>query len=241
MLNTILFDLDGTLLDLDLDFFMEQYFKALVPKMAHLIPPQKFLPDLIAATVTMMKNTNPQRTNQEVFIEDFQLRVSYTEEQLMPLFADFYQNEFAELKQFTKCNNLAKKVVQKAIDKGYEVAVATQPVFPYQAIKYRLDWAGVGDLPFKLITSYEQSHFCKPNTAYFKEILDKLNRQPEECLMVGNDVDDDLPAGDLGIRTYLLTDCLLNRRGRTDYRTDYTGCMEDLYKFVDDLPRLFNK
>lgn len=238
MLNTILFDLDGTLLNLDLDFFLQQYFKLLTPKLAQLIPPEKFVPEMLAATNTMIQNTDPNKTNQEVFLSDFTARVALAREQLMPLFDDFYENDFLSLQKYTKPIPAIRPIVVKAIEKGYDVVVATQPVFPYAAIKHRLDWAAVGDLPFKLVSSYESFHFCKPHPAYFQEILGKLGRQAEQCLMVGNDVDDDLPAGEIGIKTYLLTDCLLNRQGKKDFRVDYTGQMADLYLFVEELPKL---
>lgn len=238
MINTILFDLDGTLLDMDLDFFLRQYFKALTPKLAHLIPPEQFVPKLLQATEAMIIDINPEKTNKEIFLENFTQGLTSTEEELMPLFDDFYLNDFSQLKQYTKPYPLIPQIVHKVIEKGYKTVVATQPVFPYEAIKHRLNWAGVGELPFELISTYENSHFCKPKKDYFQEILNKLALKPEDCLMVGNDVDDDLPAGEMGIKTFLLTDGLLNRHNRSDYQTDFSGNCQELLRFVSNLPHI---
>ena len=37
--------------------------------------------------------------------------------------------------------------------------------------------------------------------------------KPEECLMVGNDVSEDMVTEQLGMKTFLLTDCLINKAG----------------------------
>lgn len=61
---------------------------------------------------------------------------------------------------------------------------------------------------FEFYTTYENSRYCKPNPAYFQEILTHANVHPEECLMVGNDTAEDLAAATLGIQAFLLTDRL---------------------------------
>ena len=46
------------------------------------------------------------------------------------------------------------------------------------------------------------------------DILNKLNCKAEECIMIGNDVDEDMVASNLGIKTFLLTDCLINKNNK---------------------------
>ena len=72
-------------------------------------------------------------------------------------------------------------------------------------------WAGLDPDEFDLITAYEQSHYCKPNPAYFTEILQKLRLRADECIMIGNDIVEDTAAEKIGIKTFILTDCLIER------------------------------
>ena len=74
-------------------------------------------------------------------------------------------------------------------------------------------WMGLEPEDFAFITTYDNSSFCKPNPDYYREILGKLKLKSEECLMVGNDVGEDMIAEALGMQVFLLTDCLINRDG----------------------------
>lgn len=75
-------------------------------------------------------------------------------------------------------------------------------------------WAGVSPADFALVTSYENSRFCKPDPRYYSEIAQKLSLRPGNCLMVGNDVREDGAARDAGMEVFLLTDCLIDAEGR---------------------------
>ena len=70
----------------------------------------------------------------------------------------------------------------------------------------RTQWAGLDIEDFELITTYEDSHACKPNPLYYKEILEKCNLQPEEVIMIGNDTKEDFAATLVGIPMILVTD-----------------------------------
>ena len=65
----------------------------------------------------------------------------------------------------------------------------------------------------------------KPNIEYFRQILTKFNLNPEECLMIGNDVEEDLIIRRLGVKTFLVTDTMENKKG-LPVETDYQGTME---------------
>ena len=72
----------------------------------------------------------------------------------------------------------------------------------------------------------ERMHFCKPNPAYYQEILELLGAKAEECLMIGNDVEEDMVAATLGIKTRLVTDLLISRdqlQIEPNYRCRLTG------------------
>ncbi len=93
------------------------------------------------------------------------------------------------------------------------MAVATNPIFPEIALKKRILWAGLDPGDFALVTTYENSHFCKPNPDYYREILEKLDADPAETVMIGNDTAEDLAAQKAGIRTFIITDCLIDKKG----------------------------
>lgn len=229
MFKAVLFDLDGTLLPLDMDIFMAEYFKKLTADFIEHYPPEEFESYIWEATKAMVKNNQPDKTNQEVFMQTFFPLVKHTEEELIPIFDNFYAAKFNELKQFTSPSPLARKIVETLAAKGYRLVLATNPIFPLAATNARMRWAEIADLPWELVTTYENSHFCKPNPAYFAEILRQLNLMPKEVLVVGNDTLEDLAADKLGIKTYLVTDCLIDR-GNSPFKPSAVGTMTDLYQ-----------
>jgi len=228
MLKALLFDLDGTLLDSDMEVFLPRYLEALTPRVAHLIPPEKFVAQLLRSTAVMARNTDPSKTNQQAFAEDFFPKIGCPPEVLRPIFDDFYAHDFGRLRAYTRAKPEARPIMEKVFAQGYEVVIATNPVFPRTAILQRLEWAGVADFDYKLITSYENMHFCKPRPEYYEEILAKIGRRAEECLMVGDEAMD-MAAARVGIRTFLITES-----DPGDLRPDFHGTLADFERFVDE-------
>ena len=66
-----------------------------------------------------------------------------------------------------------------------------------------MQWAGVDDLPFKWVTTYENSRYCKPNLRYFDDACARLGHAPEACLVVG-DEHMDMVARNIGCDTFLV-------------------------------------
>lgn len=231
MLKAFLFDLDGTLLPMDQDYFLQGYFEAVTAKFSHLLEPRKLIAQIMESTKAMISNTDPGKTNMDVFVEDFVPKIGYPRETVWPLFDQFYDEEFSRLCSFTRPTDISRQIVDTLKEKGYEIVVATNPLFPARAIEHRLNWVNLRFDEFKLVTTYETMHFCKPNPDYFREILQLIGRKPEECLMVGNDACEDLAARSLGIRTFLVKDCLIDGTGGK-YVTDYEGTLLDLLEFI---------
>jgi len=202
--SAVLFDLDGTLLDHDmLGEFVHRYFEALTARVAHLVPPPLLVKAIWQATDAIVANEDGQRTNAEVFAAHFYPLVGQPPAVLEPLFDAFYAEDFPALRQYTRQRPEARRVVQTAFDLGYQVVVATNPLFPATAIYQRLTWAGVADFPYRKVTTYENSHAAKPNLRYYQELLDELGLPAEEVLMVGDEAMD-LVAAQLEIATYLV-------------------------------------
>lgn len=218
-ITTVLFDLDGTLLPMDQEVFTKTYFKLLAARLAPLgYEPRKLVDSIWAGTEAMVRNDG-SRTNQEAFWQVF--RQIYGEAALKDkaVVDDFYASEFNQARPSCGFTPAAAEVVAQLKAAGKTLVLATNPIFPAVATENRIRWAGLEPEDFLYRTTYENSHYSKPNPKYYEEILQVIGRRPEECLMVGNDASEDLAAAQLGIRVFLLTDCLINRQGR-----DLSGC-----------------
>ena len=215
-ITTVLFDLDGTLLPMETKTFTDAYFKLLAQKAApYGYEPKALVAAVWAGTKAMIKNDGTQPNDQR-FWQTFAGELGEDIQKLRPVFDKFYAEEFHGSKAATRENPLAKKVVEELKARGYTVALATNPLFPLAGQATRLSWLGLRPQDFALVTSYESCSYCKPNPAYFAQVLEQLGKRPEECLMVGNDVREDvLAAQAVGISTYLITDCMENAGGVT--------------------------
>lgn len=231
MITGVLFDLDGTLLHMDQDEFAHAYYDRIGACVAHLMLPEQFVRHLMQAAVVMMQNSDGATTNQQVFFADFFARLAMEPQTILPVLDTFYERDFAALRSLTHADVSARKAVEAVLQYGADAVVATNPIFPRNAVKQRLSWAGLADLPFKLITTYEDSHFCKPQLEYYREITQKIGHRPEECLMIGNDVGKDLVAGQIGMKTYLVTDDLINSE-KIQPKADYQGTLADLARDI---------
>lgn len=213
MVTTVFFDLNGTLLPMDQNKFLDTYTGSLTKKMAHYgYDPELFLKAFWAGTGAMVRNDG-SRVNAAVLWNTFSSVIGKDALADEPVVLDYYQNEFQSVSDVCGFNPAAAEAVRETKALGKRIVLATNPLFLLPAIVSRVRWAGVNPEDFEYITSYENSSWSKPNPGYFREIMDKLGVQPEECLMIGNDVKEDMAARTLGIRVFLLTDCLINRNG----------------------------
>lgn len=233
--RTILFDLDGTLLPMDQDAFTRGYFKLLAKKLApHGYDPAALVDHIWAGIAAMVKNDG-SRPNEAAFWAAF--AGIYGQERVqkdMPLFDAFYRVEFQQAKDLCGQNPKAKEAVEACKAAGYQVALATNPIFPTYATESRIRWAGLEPEDFALYTTYENIGYSKPNPAYYREVAARLGVLPEACLMVGNDVDEDMIAArQAGMEGFLLTDCLINREGR-EIASYPQGSFADFLNFLKD-------
>ena len=211
MIKAVLFDLDGTLLPMDQDMFLKTYFKALVMNMApHGYDPKIMMKVIGAGTMAMIDNDGTA-TNEEVFWSTFGGFFNKDVRADEPIFTSFYREKFICAKEYCGYDKLAKELVETCKEQGFRVVLATNPLFPSIATQMRMGWAGFVPEDFELYTTYENSNYCKPNLKYYQEILTKLDLTPEECVMIGNDVSDDMVAKELGMKVFLLTNCLINK------------------------------
>lgn len=236
-INTILFDLDGTLLPMRQDEFVRVYFGELACKCAgYGYQPETLTNAIWAGTKAMVENEG-NKTNEEIFWEVFAREVGPEILAYKPQFDLFYANEFNKAQAATRGNPYAIKVVRALNAKGYHVVLATNPLFPKVAVQSRLAWLGLHEQDFEHITSYEHCHYCKPNPAYYREILQDTGHSPQNCLMVGNDVEEDGCATTLGMDFYLITDDAINRQG-INTTAIKQGIFKDFAAYAHALPAL---
>jgi len=231
--KAILFDLDGTLLPMDAEQFLKEYLELLSLYASRFMGQDIFIPKLMNSTYQMISNLDADKTNKEVFVQAFFADSDLDPQLIMSQFDEFYETQFPKLASSFPPDPVVPKVIEKALEKHIGV-VATNPIFPIIAIEERLKWAGIKEQPFSLITSYENMHFCKPQIHYYLEILEKIGVEAKECLMVGNDIEEDLIAKVVGMDTFLVDTHMINRQN-SSYETDYQGSMEDLLNLLMEL------
>lgn len=209
-MKTVFFDLDGTLLPMDQDEFVNLYFGYLAKDMATLgYESKELIKNVWGGTAAMVRNDG-SKTNEEAFWEFF--ASIYGEEKLKDkeVFNDFYRDDFYHGKGGTSTNPQVKEIIQFLKDHNYDLILATNPIFPSIATEQRIDWAGLDKNDFSYITTYENSCYCKPNPLYFQELLEKLHLKAEDCIMVGNDLEEDGAAKKVGMEVFIVTDCLMH-------------------------------
>ncbi len=236
MFEAILFDLDGTLLDIDMDFFLTKYFGEM-SKMAVVsgcCDPQQLVAQILNSTEVMIRDLNPETSNEETFMQHFFSGLEADEEKMRAFFDEFYRSGFPRLQEYCRPFEGVPKMMADVFKRGYKVVIATNSVFPLKAVQSRLEWAGVDNFSYDLLTCYENMHYCKPNAQYYQEIAANIGVDPSACLMVGNDTGEDLVAGKIGMKTFLIEDCLIDK-GNNTYRPDWRGSLRDFFKFVDNL------
>lgn len=234
MITTILFDLDGTLLPMDQDRFLEAYLGGMAAKMApHGYDPKLLVKSIWKGTGAMVTNDGSAR-NDAVFWKTFSAIYGKDTRVDEPIFEAFYREEFQNVSKVCGFDARAAKTIQELKEMGFHVVLATNPLFPAIATYSRTKWAGLNPDDFDLITTYENSFHCKPNLDYYREILGKLNLSPAECVMVGNDVNEDMIARELGMQVFLLTDCLINKDNK-DISLYPNGSFPELMNYIRSL------
>lgn len=234
-MKTILFDLDGTLLPMDQEVFTRAYLQELGHKGTSLgYGEQELIRAVLGGLEIMMKNDG-EKTNEERFWTFFLATFGGDVDKHSQEFDKFYQNEFSRVAKAVQPTPLAKQAITILKQKGYELVLATNPVFPRAATRERMRWAGLEVNDFALITTYENSRFTKPSLKYYQEILTTIGARAEDCLMIGNDVLEDLVVAELGMEVFLVTDDLINTED-LDYSQIPQGNRHEMLDFLQSLP-----
>ena len=233
-ITTVLFDLDGTLLPMEQNNFVKSYFGLLAKKLAPLgYEPQSLIDSIWQGTRAMVKNDG-QKTNEAVFWDTFTAIHGKNALKDIPVFDEFYEKDFPKVQASCGFNENAASAVKRIKAFGLRVALATNPIFPAIATRQRIAWAGLSPDDFELFTSYENSRYCKPNPNYYRDVISALGVSPDECLMVGNDIDEDMIAETLGMKVFLMSEWLINKNN-ADISNYPQGGFDELVEYVKEL------
>ena len=247
MLNTILFDLDNTLILFDEAAYFRRYMELVQAEFADIIPPDELGKKLFQATQSLMENQGGM-SNLDFFIRMFSPTPDKRDGIILERFERFYSSEYDQLKSLAIPVKGVRDIIEGIADRGLDMVIASNPLLPLSIQEKRLAWAGLEDISFTLITHIANMSFVKPQAGYYREICSKIGRSPEECLMVGNDPINDMSAAKIGIKTYLATDSrdvdrshlamsrgLLEEKDMISYPPDFEGPFSGVPEVLDFL------
>ena len=244
-MNTVLFDLDGTLLPMDMKEFTDTYMFLLSNRLSSVgFNSDEIIPALWTAVEAMVANDG-MITNEECFWKAFEKAYTKGEERLDNKFkrklekemTKFYKEDFGVARYVTHPVDTVAECINILKEKGYQLVVATNPIFPEVATIERLSWSGVSAEDFSLITTYENSCYAKPNLDFYRFLLKVLDKDPEDCLMVGNDVHEDMCARNIGIDVFLIEGNVLNKYNEDTFDLK-SGSWNTFKEYISNLPNL---
>lgn len=122
----------------------------------------------------------------------------------------------------------------------YPITLATNPVWPIELVKYRVQWGGIDPSVFNFITHAGIMHSCKPSKHYYVETL-KLSGggrelKPSEGLHIGNELINDLAATRVGIPVFIVardTKFQKIQSAKGELAPAWTGSFSDLRAFLE--------
>ncbi len=233
MRKAVFFDLDGTLLPLHMDEFTKTYFSLI--KQSGFI--DLFGTDgekVFGSGIYAILNNDGALLNRDIFLKTVSAASRLDTDAIQSYMDRFYTNDFSALKSCSHVEESAVKTVAVLKSKGYRLILSTNPIFPASATNARIEWAGLDVNDFEYVSYYDNSHYCKPNLEYFKEILDHTGLKADDCYVVGNDVVEDMCAVSLGFEGFLVLDNMIGDLGKVPPCVQ--GNYSDLLSFAKNLP-----
>ena len=237
MTLTLMIDIDNTLLGNSMGTFIPAYMAALGEALSSYSDLKKVSSVLLAATEEMFRNNLPNRTLKEAFDPAFYPALGISADEVKHLLERFYDEEFPKLAYLSQRRPEAVVLVETAIQRGWQIAIATNPIFPLAAILHRLAWAGlsIDKFPFLIVPSYESFHFAKPNPAFFAELLGRIGWPRQATVMIGDDPVNDIQAAQLmGIPAFWVANGQVYPDGLPI--PEASGALEDIIPWLEGVP-----
>lgn len=225
--DAIFFDLDGTLLRVQMAEFIPRYIETLAQYCRDYAEPRRFARTMRDAIRSLIRdNGDGRQTNEQRFYSWLQRELDIPEQALRNSLRRYAAEQLDSLSELVRPIPLARQILRECQAYGIPMVLATNPVFPEFMIQARVRWGELEDIPFQHLSSFENSRHCKPHSGYFTEIADRLGLDPARCLMVGNDNAHDLAATAVGMKTFLVDTWLVEREGACwdyDQRGDHSA------------------
>lgn len=232
MIKNILFDLDGTLINIDQEGFNKEYMDGVAQFFAKYGYDKNNTIKLLWGAIMVIVNNDGKCTNEEVFCNYLEKNLNMNRETILKIFDEFTNSEYDLLKKYVKKVDLVTKAINLLKEKQYNLILATNAVFPYDIVKKRASWGNIDINDFSFVTNIDNMNYAKPNINYYKQILELNNLKAEECIMFGNDLIEDLAIEKLGIDCFIITDNMIN--GEYLINSKLNGNYEDFYKYIED-------
>lgn len=236
MIKNILFDLDGTLINTKQDRFNDTYYKRMLEKAIKLGYYNDNFMEVFSKGLLTMINNDGKKSNKKAFLDYVTSKTDIDEEKIVKLLDDFYDNEYNELNGYIEKISITNKAVSLLKQKGYNLILATNPLFPKEAIVKRANWGGIDCDVFSYITSYENSSYAKPNVNYYMEILEKNNLDANETIMFGNDLVEDLAIEKINVPCYIIKNNMINIENLNNCTKK--GDYDEFYNYISNLPNI---
>ena len=229
--RAVLFDLDGTLLQVEMRSFIERYMTGFHSYCRDLVDYAPLQRGMRAGIHLLLETSCGTRSNEERFFAFLAGRLQRDEDQLRERFTQFLDTGLEPLADAIFEIPEAFALLECCRQARIPLVLATNPVFPRALVEARCRWAGLDLEYFTLLTSLENSRYCKPQSGYFAEVAARIGVDPQDCLMVGNDTCHDLSATKIGMTTWLVDRHLLERDGPV-WEPDYRGTHQELLDFL---------
>lgn len=232
MIKAVLVDLDDTLLINADKVFVPEYLRLIdafieerwqYPQISHV------LRQYIQAATGLR---DPRQSISDLAESVIAAATGRSSDEIRTTFADFYAHVYPQLQDCIEQVPLAPRLIDALQRREYAVVIATNPLYPAEAIRQRLAWAGLPDdlTQYALVTHSENMHFTKPDPAYYAEIIARVGVEPDEALMIGDNIDNDIePAAKLGLYTYLICP---TPAVPSPQPASYTGTLDDFFARV---------
>lgn len=240
MLKAVVFDMDATLLDINLGAFVAVLAKdesKLLADIGRKNPLSMFAAYTAAVYELNRADRDNACTNRELFCATIERRGGVVLAD--PIIADaiaFFEREVLPHRNdaiiAARPLEGGLEALSCVLDRGLRVALLTNPCFTRECIDCRMGWAGIRDMPFELVTTMENTRRSKPNPDYYRDALEAMGLAPEEVLMVGNDPRRDFPDPDIGLQTVFVG------RG-APVRATWCGPMADFASSFDEIEERF--
>lgn len=231
-LEALLMDLDGTLLDIEVSFFLGTMVDSMIEHFRDLVPPDLFRDGLVGGIDEIMSGPRPEGESNEMgFYRAFARITGLDGKTANDVFSSYYEEVFPRFERFGSRIDGADRFIEMAAKNGYRLVLATNPIFPRASVLERMRWGNLSPDQFEIITDMETTRSCKPQREYFEDLSAALGVPPERCLMVGNDVEQDLAAGGVGMKTYLVEGRVI-QRGSGRVFSDWKGDLQQLGRLL---------